>query len=119
MACKIITSSLFRKEAKRLIKKFPSLKSELNELADSLEQNPMQGVALGNNSFKIRLAVKSKGKGKSGGMRVITWVVVLLSEDSTDTLINLVTIFDKSEKENISDTKLKVMIAEIRDELKL
>ena len=119
MTCKVIVSSIFRKEAKRLIKKFPSLKNELNELAGSLQENPVQGSSLGNNSFKIRLAVKSKGKGKSGGMRIITWVVLWVSGDEKETWVNLVTIYDKSEKENITDNRLKEMILEIKSELHL
>jgi mRNA-degrading endonuclease RelE of RelBE toxin-antitoxin system len=75
MNFEVIPSKKFKKEAKRLIKKYASLKSELNELAEILSQNPETGKPLGNNVFKIRLAIKAKGKGKSGGSRVITYIV--------------------------------------------
>ena len=62
----------FKKEAKRLLKKYPSLKTELKELIEELEKNPELGTPLGNNIYKIRLAIALTGKGKSGGARIIT-----------------------------------------------
>lgn len=59
---------------------------------------------------KIRMAVKSKGKGKSGGMRVITFNVII---DRTDTEITLLSMYDKSEKESISDKEIKVLLESI------
>jgi hypothetical protein len=66
----------FDKQFKRYLKKFPSLKSELATLISQLEQTPDIGTAIGHDCYKIRLAIASKGKGKSGGARVITFVVV-------------------------------------------
>jgi mRNA-degrading endonuclease RelE of RelBE toxin-antitoxin system len=63
----IILSDKFKKEAKRLIKKFPSLKEELTELNGILTTHPETGTPLGNDTYKVRLAIKSKGKGISGG----------------------------------------------------
>ena len=71
----VIPTDEFLKHTKKLVKKFPSLKSELQKLTSSLAEEPMQGTPLGNHRYKIRLAVKSKGKGKSGGMRVITYLI--------------------------------------------
>lgn len=59
------------------------------------------GTPLGNNFYKIRLAVHSKGKGKSGGARVITFVQVI------DKNIFMIAIYDKSSLENISDKELQ------------
>ena len=73
MKNEIIITPNFKKEAKPLLKKYPSLKNELLGLEQKLFHNPNEGTSVGGNAFKIRLAVKSKGKGKSGGMRVITW----------------------------------------------
>ena len=67
MSYKVKTIDIFEKQAKRLTKKYVSLKQELLELVDELEKNPQQGTAIGKNCFKIRLAIASKGKGKSGG----------------------------------------------------
>lgn len=104
MSYKVDTIAPFRKEAKKLIKKYPSLKSELAALGSSLSANPTTGTALGNNCFKIRLAIASKGKGKSGGARVITHFYV-----SQDTVF-LISIFDKSDRENISDAQIKALL---------
>ena len=68
------------------------------------------GTDLGNGVRKIRMAVKSKGKGKSGGMRVITFNVII---DRTDTEITLLSIYDKSEKESISDKEIKMLLESI------
>jgi hypothetical protein len=68
-----------------------------------LQDNPNLGVPLGNNTFKIRLAVKSKGKGKSGGMRVITYT-------ATADLIVLLSIYNKGEQSSIQDTEIMELI---------
>ncbi len=76
MSYKIIAISNFRKEAKKLYKKYPSLKGELFELGKELSIQPALGTPLGNNCYKIRTAISSKGRGKSGGGRVICYVHV-------------------------------------------
>jgi mRNA-degrading endonuclease RelE of RelBE toxin-antitoxin system len=65
MKFSVIPSDKFKKEAKRLVKKFPSLKQELLQVNIALSNQPETGTPLGNNTYKIRLAIKSKGKGKS------------------------------------------------------
>lgn len=104
MTFSVLPSDKFKKEAKRLIKKFPSLKQELGNLAITLAKDPETGVPLGNNIYKIRIAIKSKGKGKSGGARVITYVV------TEDFEIYLLTIYDKSEFDIIDDKIIKNII---------
>lgn len=94
------TTPAFEKQARKLIKKYKSLKEELTELISSLEENPIQGIPLSNHCFKIRLSIKSKGKGKSGGARIITHLAV------TDKAIFLLTIYDKSERDSVSDKEL-------------
>lgn len=116
MNVNVVATPNFQREAKKLIKKFRSLKSELSVLATELEQEPRTGTLIKENVYKIRLAVKSKGKGKSGGMRVITYVETELveTEDSTD--VYLLSIYDKSEYENIPDSFLSKLIQEIQEE---
>ena len=92
---------LFDKQAKRLAKKYPSLKNDLAELFESLANEPGQGKALGNNFFKVRFAISSKGKGKSGGARVITFVKVVQNT------VYLTSIYDKSERATITDKELE------------
>ncbi len=107
MNYKVSTTEAFEKQARKLIKKYPSLKVELSDLIYSLIQSPNQGVALGQNCYKVRLSVKSKGKGKSGGARVITTLFV------SEKTVYLISIYDKSEKENITEKELKTLISAI------
>ena len=97
----------FEKEVKRLNKKYPSLKKDLLTLIVSLKKDPEQGIKLGHNCFKIRLSIQSKGKGKSGGARVIT-CVINVSKD-----VFLVSIYDKSDRDSISKAELEYLIAKI------
>ena len=97
----------FDKNLKALSKKYPSLKAEFIELVNSLKKNPTKGISLGNNCYKIRLAIASKGKGKSGGARVITNIKI------SNNIIYLLTIFDKTDQDNISDKELKELLSEI------
>lgn len=100
MSYNIYTIAYFDKQLKRLTKKYPSLKQELSELISNLKSNPRTGFAIGNECYKIRLAIASKGKGKSGGARVITYIAV------SDSAVYLLSIYDKSEQEDISDKEL-------------
>ncbi len=104
MSFKVLTTSDFKKDSKPLLKKYKSLKTEILDLIASLEEEPTQGKPLGNDCYKIRLAIKSKGKGKSGGARVITCVKVV------DGFVYLLTIYSKSEKDNISDKELQELL---------
>lgn len=104
MSYKVKTLPYFDRQAKRLTRKFTSFKKDLAELFESLESDPTQGTALGNECYKIRVAIKSKGKGKSGGARAITHVIVVREH------VYLLTVFDKSEKENISDKELQELL---------
>ena len=91
---------VFERQAKRLIKKYPSLKQEILNLIKSLTDNPTRGVYIGNGCYKIRLAIASKQKGKSGGARVITHIII---QEKT---VYLFSIYDKSEKENLSNGEI-------------
>jgi hypothetical protein len=100
MNYKIETLPIFDKQVKRLSKKYPSLKNDLTFLIGTLEVNPETGISLGNNFYKVRLKITSKGQGKSGGARVITYLKVIKN------VVYLSFIFDKSEKSNITDKEL-------------
>lgn len=104
MSYSIIPTHRFEKELKRLAKKFPSLKNEFAELIAEIIEDPESGTFIGNNCYKIRLAIGSKGKGKSGGSRVITYLYI-----ETET-VYLLTIYDKGEKEDLKPNELKDMI---------
>ena len=104
----ILTIPPFEKQLKRLNKKYLSIKSDIIELAEQLMNNPKKGVSLGNSCFKIRVKIKSKGKGKSGGARVITNFAV--ADDS----VFLLSIYDKSDKDNLTDKELKELLQYIQ-----
>jgi hypothetical protein len=107
MSFKVKSIEVFERQSKRLAKKYPSLKSELFALVEMLKTHPDSGTSLGNNCYKIRLSIASKEKGKSGGGRVITNVVV--RENS----VYLLSIYDKSEKENLTDKELQELLSYI------
>ena len=107
MNYKVKTISVFEKQAKRLTKKYPSLKNELIVLVQELKENSELGIPIGKNCFKIRIAIASKGKGKSGGGRIITNFVV------RDHTVFLLSIYDKSEKENITEKELEMLLQSI------
>jgi mRNA-degrading endonuclease RelE of RelBE toxin-antitoxin system len=107
MSFEVKTIDVFEKQAKRLIKKYKSLKDELLQLVNELKENPDQGKAIGKNCFKIRISIASKGKGKSGGARLITNIVI------NDSTVYLLSIYDKSEKENITDKELDELLSDI------
>ncbi len=105
MTYSIELSSNFQKEAKKLIKKYPSLKKELATLFTQLEKTPTLGKSLGNDIYKIRIAIASKSKGKSGGGRVMSFVKV------TNTSVLLFSIYNKGEKDNISDKEIEDLLS--------
>jgi hypothetical protein len=104
MSYKVLITTSFKKDSKGLLRKYKSLKNELLNLISSLEENPKQGKPLGNECYKIHLAISSKGKGKSDGARVITCVKI------ADDVAYLLTIYNKSDKENISNDELNELI---------
>jgi len=106
MNYKVVIAGDFRITAKALSKKYPSLKTDITTLIESLKVTPAQGDKIYKNTFKVRLSITSKGKGKSGGARVITHVVAVLNEGT----VYLLTIYDKSERSTISDKEIKEFI---------
>lgn len=104
MNYEVKTISVFEKQASRLARKFPSFKKDLQQLIFSLKNNPVQGTSLGKQCYKIRLAVTSKGKGKSGGTRVITHIVI------SDKIVYLLSVYDKSEKDSLINAELNSLL---------
>ena len=97
----------FKRQLKRLAKRYRSLPDDIDELQHELMENPNLGASLGGGVRKIRLGAKSKGGGKRGGLRVITLNVVI---ETTDTCINLLTIYDKKEIESVYEKYIDQII---------
>lgn len=106
----LVISDEYHKNLKDIAKKHRSIRKDVEKLYDTLEKNPRQGDLIGENIYKIRLAITSKSKGKSGGARIITYII---DEDKT---VFLLDIYDKSEKENISDTRIQYIIDKLKDD---
>ena len=109
MSYKISTLSYFNVAAKRLAKKYPSFKKDLEDFGDSLQKNPLQGDELTPGIRKIRMAIKSKGKGKSGGARVITYNILAKEQDGE---IVLMLIYDKEDASSVKVEVLKQILKE-------
>ncbi len=107
MNYKIVAIVAFEKELKQLAKKHPSVKIGFLKLSEQLIENPFLGEPLGKDCYKIRLAITSKGKGKSGGARVITHIRVVKFT------IYLISIYDKSQQDTISTKELSEIIRQL------
>lgn len=99
--------SQFMKAAKRLKKRYASFNDDYERLLDRLEADPTLGTSLGNNMRKIRMGVVSKGKGRRGGLRVVTYTAIVAIEETN---IYLVYIYDKSERNNVTEAELKMIL---------
>ena len=113
-----ITKS-FSSAVKPLLKKYHSLSNYLLRLEKELEVNPKVGTSLGHDIYKIRLKITSKGKGKSGGACVIFFVETTLisireKTSAEEITVNLLTIYDKADVDNISDKELKDLIKNLK-----
>lgn len=98
----------FKRLAKDLKKKYKSFKDDYDMFLDELEQNPFGGESLGHHTYKNRMTISSKGKGKSGGARVITYNVKKVADD--EVVITLMTIYDKSEISNVTDAYIRSLV---------
>ena len=105
MSCKLYAFPSFEKEVKHLNKRYKSLKADLINLQDELAKNPAMDTDLGGGLRKVRMAITSKGVGKSGGARVITVVIA----DIKDAL-GLLYIYDKSERSTIKGKELTELL---------
>ena len=105
MKPQVTTIPKFDKQAKALSKKNPSLKNDLKDLSETLISNPESGTLLFDDIYKIRMAIKSKNKGKSGGARVIYFNIFAQRTDRNE--IVLLAIYDKGDQENISDSEIR------------
>ena len=111
----------FKRQFRRLSKKYRSLIDDLETFQKELQENPLQGIDLGNGVRKIRMTIASKGKGKSGGARVLTLNVLVgdiggrTEPDATqgdgEIDVTLLTIYDKNEIDNVSDEYIKWLVS--------
>ena len=112
MSCNITVSVSddFAKEAKRLAKKYPSFKQDYKDFLDSIKENPLQGDEITKNIRKIRMAIKAKGKGKSGGARVITFNVLTDVENGH---VIFLLLYDKEDASTVKVNVVKQLVREM------
>ena len=106
MSNKVFIEESFEKPAKKFAKRYPSFPSDLLHLIEDLEVNALLGSSLGRGLRKIRLAIKSKRRGKSGGVRVISFVYLIKNS------VHLLFVYDKSDADTIPDEELRALLAE-------
>lgn len=106
----IQTTSYFDAEAKRLAKRHRSFIDDLQELRDNLLKNPYQGTELSPGIRKVRLAINSKGRGKSGGARVITFTYLVNEKDG---VVVLLLLYDKADASNIKMNVVRQIIKDL------
>lgn len=105
----VIATEPFERKLKRLAKKYKSLAADLATVIDELAENPTLGTPLGKDCYKLRIAIASNGKGKSGGARMITYVRIVKNT------VFLMDIYDKSEQSNITDKELLLLISILQE----
>lgn len=110
MSYNVLTTTDFEKAAKALFKRYRSIKADLGKLIDSLEENPFQGDELSPGIRKIRMAITSKGRGKSGGARVITYTIITAANSGR---VYLVDIYDKADFSTVDVSVIKSVIADL------
>lgn len=103
MNIKILTTKDFDRDFRRLEKRYRSLPDDLRGFIDDLRNQKIVGVELSPTVFKYRMAIKSKGRGKSGGARIISCEILL---KEIEKVVYLLAVYDKSDRENISDTEI-------------
>lgn len=111
MSFRIIPTPTFAKSLKALAKRHKSMKADIEAFVNSLEENPFQGTELTPGIRKIRMAIKSKGGGKSGGARVITYNVLAAEQEGA---VYLLEIYDKSEYTTVKEEVLKKMVKDLK-----
>jgi len=104
----VIATQAFIKSAKSIAKRYRSFNDDYKKLVDELTKNPHLGVDWGNGYRKVRMAVASKGKGKSGGCRVITLDMV-----ERNGCLYLLYAYDKSDYDNVIISVIKDIVADM------
>lgn len=110
MSFEVVTTAEFESQAKSLQKRHRSFKDDLKALVLSLMENPFQGVELSPGIRKIRMAIASKGRGKSGGARVITYTVVAAEMQGRVYLMN---VYDKADFSSVELSVVKKMVEKL------
>ena len=108
----IIPSPWFIKRTKILQKRYPHIVQDTRSLVEQLKRGKTPGdhvQAKNYTIYKVRLPNRDARRGKSGGYRVIYYI-------QTQSRITLLTIYSKSDQNDISLDEIQVMIANLPDQ---
>ena len=107
LSSRVLSSSKIAEE------KYASFERDFQLLLNQLEENPFLGTSLGKGVRKVRMAVASKGKGKSGGVRILTYSINKITDD--EITVTLLSVYDKSRISNVTDDYISLLVNEIND----
>ncbi len=110
MSFEIIATAGFRRSLKMLAKRHSSIKEDFIEFSRSIQENPFQGNELSPGIRKIRMSIRSKGRGKSGGARVITYTIVAADNSGK---VYLIDIYDKADFTTVDTSVIHKMVKEL------
>lgn len=110
MSLEIIRSDYFTSDFKRLHKRYRGILKDYEAFLDSLRENPLQGVVIALHVRKVRMAISDKGRGKSGGARVITFDALVSDQDGK---LYLLLIYDKADTSNVKMNVVREIIKEM------
>ncbi len=96
---KIFFPEHFKKQLKKLKKKYPQVKDDLLRMTDSFD--PKNEISIGRSIYKIRIASSDMKKGKSGGFRAYLYLYM------KNNLLLPLCIYPKAETESISENELQ------------
>lgn len=115
MPFEIIEHPKFSKLIKKIFKKHKSIYDDLATAKDILSKEPdiMADYIPGfkGKVAKFRMRISGSGIGKSGGCRII------FHKDQPSKTIRLLFIYEKSEREDISQQEIERILEEIESEL--
>ena len=103
----------FKRDLKPLLKKYRTLKETILSLEQALVKNPYLGESYGQGIYKIRIADESKGKGKSGGFRILYYHLTKTEQGIEMLFLNII---DKSEIVTIKKADAVKQLKEILKE---
>lgn len=116
MSYKIVVTSDFTRDVKKLAKRHRSLRQDLADFVEELSEDPYTGDRITQDIYKYRIAIKSKGRGKSGGGRVIAALLKIVRTKTERLDIVLLRIYDKSDRSTLPTHELERQINQYYEE---
>jgi mRNA-degrading endonuclease RelE of RelBE toxin-antitoxin system len=105
---KVDKSDKFRKDIKKLRRRYDSIEKDVQPLIEQLEAGEIPGDRIVENKYpvyKVRVRNSDTRRGKSSGYRVVYYTM-------TPEAILLTTIYSKSDRQNISNKEVEDIIGE-------